>query len=96
MHADDPLGRSRLAGYLGDRERGRVRRDDGLRPQDLLELGDHAALRRDLFEHRFDDQIGAAEPREIRPAGDAAHDARGLAALEDALLRGVRREGANR
>src|SRR5207249_9353951 len=50
----------------------------------------------DLFEHGLDDEIGGAKPRQIRSPGDAPDNARRLAALEDALLRGIGRELADR
>ena len=96
MHSDDTLGRACLARDLGDRQRGRVRRDDGVGPEHLLEIRDDAALGRDLLEDGLDHQIGVPEPGEIRSAADPSDDARGLAALEHTLLRGVRGELADR
>src|SRR5207245_10500151 len=96
MQADDPLRRTRLAPDLRDRQGGRVRRDHRLGPEDLLELADHTPLGRDVFEHRLDDEIRGAEPRQIRSPGDAPDDARRFAALEAALLRRVGRALADR
>ena len=47
------------AGQLGDAERGRVRRENGVFPHPLLEKSEQAALDIHRFWSRFDDQLGS-------------------------------------
>ena len=54
-------GRSHRLGDLGDRERRCVRREDGVRSRDAVELGEELALRFELFHDRLDDEIAVRE-----------------------------------
>ena len=57
MHAYDPVGVRSGHGDLTNRDRTRVRREDGAR-RDRLHFAQHGMLDRQVFEHRFDHQVG--------------------------------------
>ena len=65
VHADDTLGMLGRLGDLPDGDRRRVRREDCLRRDDALELGEGLALRLELLDDRFDHQIALGEIREL-------------------------------
>ncbi len=65
MHADDALRSGCRSRDLRDRERRRVRREDGLRTDDSLELAEELELRTEGFDDRLDDEVAVGEVGEI-------------------------------
>ena len=65
MHPDDAAGRRRRRRDLGDRERGGVRREDGVGPADPLELGEELPLRLELLDDRLDHEVAVGEVLEL-------------------------------
>ena len=63
---DDALGRRDGRGDLRHRERGRVRRENRVRPHDPLELTEELQLRAEILHDRLDDEVAVGEVRELR------------------------------
>ena len=63
MHADDPLGRARRFRDARDRDRRGIRREDAVGWQDTLDFAQHLLFHSQLFEHRLDRELRAAEAR---------------------------------
>jgi hypothetical protein len=61
VEADHALGPRQLARPCRHRQRRGVGREDALRPDDRLELGEHLLLDVELLEHGLDDEVGVGE-----------------------------------
>ena len=70
---DHPLGMRQPGRHLGHRQRGGVRGQHAVRPDDRLDLGEHPLLDRQLLEHRLDHEVGVGE----RVLGQRPGDQRG-------------------
>ena len=70
VHPHDALRVLEVGAHLRDRERRGVRREQALRRDDALELGEDLLLHRHLLEDRFEDEIRACEDLPARAAGD--------------------------
>ncbi len=84
VHPDDALRVLELGPHLGDGERGRVRREDALRGDDLLELREDLLLHRHLLEHRLQHEVAAREDVPACAAGDERAEEARLALAEPA------------
>ena len=70
--------RSHALGQAGDRQRRGVRAEQRVGGDDLLDLGEHVVLERDLLEHGLDDEVAALEVGVVRGRRDAGQDLVGL------------------
>ena len=70
MHADDALGMAQLLSHTRDRQGGRIRRQDAVLGDDLLELREHTLLELELFEHGLEDEIAIVEAVTADTSGD--------------------------
>ena len=59
VQADDALGVREARRHRGDRERRRVRHEQALGRDDLLERAEHLLLDGELLEHRLEDEVAA-------------------------------------
>ena len=88
VHADDALGRRDRAGDLRDRERRRVRREDGVGATDAFQLREQLPLGLELLDDRLDHDVAVGEVADLGRRGQQA-DVEGL---ELALLDLAREE----
>jgi hypothetical protein len=65
VHPDDPLGGRRRGGDLRHGQGGGVRREDGVRAADPLQLGEERALRVELLDDRLDHEVAVGKRREV-------------------------------
>ena len=65
VHADDALGMLGRLGDRVDRDRGRVRGENCVRPDDAVELGEDLALRLELLDDRLDHEVALREVGEL-------------------------------
>jgi hypothetical protein len=65
VHPYDALRRRGRPRDLGDRERGCVRREHGVRPADPLELGKELPFRAELLDDRLDHDFAVRKRREV-------------------------------
>jgi len=65
VHPDDALRRRRRRRDLGDRERGRVRREHRVPTADPLELGEEGPLRVQFLHDRLDHEITVRQVGEL-------------------------------
>ncbi len=75
MHADDLRRALRRCGDLCNGQRRRVAGKDGVLGHDRLDVAHDLALQLQVFEHRLDDQSGAAQVAIVDDPVDATQDA---------------------
>ena len=103
VHAADALGVLALRRDRGDRERGGVRRDDGLGPDQLVELGEQRLLGVEPLDDGLDDDVGLADVLDVLrprrcgrwrpsrpPAGTRPFSHQAVEHLGDVVLGGLR------
>ena len=87
MHADHVLRTARSRGDLVDVEVGGVRRQDGARLGDAVELAEDLLLELHVLEHGFDDQVALGERFEVGAAAEQLHALVDLVHRDTAALR---------
>ncbi|MGX1117076.1 hypothetical protein RKD37_002439 [Streptomyces ambofaciens] len=86
VEADDPLGVLELRRHLRDGERGGVRREDGVRGRDRLDLREDLLLDAHLLEDGLDDEVRVREALGlVQDAGHQGLQAIGLVLVDTAL-----------
>ncbi len=70
VHADDALGVRGRDGDLGDRQRRRVRREDGVGRDDRVDLAEQLLLEVEVLRHGLDDELAGGEVTEVAREGD--------------------------
>ena len=70
VQADDLFRPLRLGGNIANRQRRRIRRKDRMRRALLLDFTDHLLFQRQIFKHRFNDQIPMCKPAIIGRSGN--------------------------
>ena len=86
VHAEHALRPRRRRRDLRDRQRGGVRREDGVLRRDPVQLGEELSLRLDLLHDRLDDEVAGGEVRHVSGQREALDRRVPLRLLELPLL----------
>ena len=86
MHADDALRMTQICSHVRDRQRGRVRGQDAVFGDDLLELGEHPLLELELLEDGLEDEVAIVEALVIDAARGKCREKASLALVVPSFL----------